>query len=58
MPLQVSALWMVDRSRGQIDGLLNALAQDLPAKALPVVVEIISNHMDVLNFRLAQLTYS
>lgn len=51
MLLQVSALWMVDRSRGQIDGLLNALAQDLPANALPVVVEIISNHMDVLNFR-------
>ena len=49
--LQVSALWMVDRSRGQMDGLLNALARDLPANALPVVVEIISNHMDVLNFR-------
>lgn len=51
MWLQVSGLWMVDRSRGQVDGLLNALAQDLPAKALPVVVDIISNHMEVLNFR-------
>ena len=49
--LQVSALRMVDRERGQIDCLLNALAQDLPAKALPVVAEIISNHMDVLNYR-------
>ena len=49
--LQVSGLWMIDRSRGQIDGLLNALAQDLPAKALPVIVEIICNHMEVLKFR-------
>ena len=55
---QVSALWMVDRSRGQIDGLLNALAQDLPAKALPVIVEIISNHMEVLNFRCARAAES
>ena len=52
--MQVSALRMIDRERGQIDGLLNALAQDLPAKALPVIVEIISNHMDVLNFRSAK----
>ena len=42
---------MIDRERGQIDCLLNTLAQDLPAKTLPVVAEIITNHMDVLNYR-------
>ena len=47
----MSALRVLDRERGQIDGLLNALAHDLPPKALPVVVEIISNHMEVLSHR-------
>ncbi|DBB00250.1 TPA: hypothetical protein ACH3X1_014079 [Trebouxia sp. C0004] len=50
---QVSALRVIDRDRGQIDGLLNALAQDLPAKALPVVIEIISKHMEPLSHRLS-----
>lgn len=47
----MSALRVIDRDRGQIDGLLNALAHDLPAKALPVVIEIISKHMEPLSHR-------
>ncbi|KAA6419179.1 MAG: hypothetical protein FRX49_10919 [Trebouxia sp. A1-2] len=50
---QVSALRVIDRDRGQIDGLLNALAHDLPAKALPVVIEVISKHMEPLSHRLS-----
>ena len=53
--MQVSALRVLDRERGQIDGLLNALAHDLPPKALPVIVDIISNHMEPLGYRQACL---
>jgi len=42
---------VIDRDRGPLDGLLNALAHDLPAKALPVVIEIISKHMGPLSHR-------
>ena len=49
--LQVAALRLVDRDRSKLDTLLRAVADGLPANALPLVIQIVSHHMQPLKFR-------
>lgn len=42
---------MVDRDRAKLDTLLRAVADGLPANALPLVIQIVSHHMQPLKFR-------
>lgn len=49
--LQVAALHLVDRHRGNVDTLLRAIADGLPTKALPLTIQLISHHMQPLASR-------